>query len=243
MIKAMIFDFGQTIADSAAGFREAEKAAKAKVFSYLRITSLNDFLSEYRRLRGVFRERSDFSRRKLWVQVCEYYGVRPNEALFGRWETQYWDTVKARTELFPEAIHTLEKLGSKYRLALITNTQGQKSSRGHRFSRFPGIEKFFHTIIVAGEAGIPPKPHPAPFRLCLERLGISPSEAVYVGDDWRIDIRGAREVGIEPIWIKHHSVERSWPKGDASVPVITSLEGLLSIEDLLPGAIILDRTN
>jgi putative hydrolase of the HAD superfamily len=243
MIKAMIFDFGQTIADSAAGFREAEKKAKVKVFSYLGITSLNDFLPEYRRLRSTFHEKSEFSRKKLWCHVCEYFGVKPNEALFDEWETEYWDTVEALTELFREAIPTLEKLALKYRLALITNTEGRKSSGRHRFSKFSRIEKFFHTIIVAGEAGIPSKPHPAPFRLCLEGLGISPSEAVYVGDDWRIDIGGARGVGIQPIWIKHHCVERTWPKGDVSVPVIISLEDLLNIEDLLPGAIIPAGTN
>jgi len=237
MVKAVIFDFGQTIADSSAGFREAEKTAQTSLFTYLQTTSFDDFLMDYRRLRIFFQKMSEFSRKRLWVGICEYYDIKPDEALFNQWETRYWDTVEARTQLFPEAIHTLEKLAANYRLALITNTRGQKSSAGHRFHRFQGLKKLFRVVIVAGEEGIPAKPDPVPFRLCLEQLGISPPEAVYVGDDWRIDIGGARNVGIHPIWIRHHSVERSWPEADESVPVITSLEDLLNIEDILKDTI------
>jgi FMN phosphatase YigB (HAD superfamily) len=85
---------------------------------------------------------------------------------------------------------------------------------------------------VAGEGGIPPKPDQKPFRLCLEKLEISASEAVYIGDDWRIDICGARDAGMHPIWLKHHSVQRNWPEVEDSVPVITSLEKLLDLEKL-----------
>jgi len=87
---------------------------------------------------------------------------------------------------------------------------------------------------VAGESGVPPKPDPVPFLLCLERLGIHHSEALYVGDDWRIDICGARDVGVRPIWIQHQSVHRSWPAVETSVPIITTLDPLLSLKSILP---------
>ena len=89
-------------------------------------------------------------------------------------------------------------------------------------------------MIVAGESGIPPKPDPIPFRLCLDALGVLPEDAVFVGDDLRIDIGGAIAVGIQPVWIKHYSVRRSWPEIDAKFPVITSLDQLLMLEHILP---------
>jgi FMN phosphatase YigB (HAD superfamily) len=53
-----------------------------------------------------------------------------------------------------------------------------------------------------------------------------------VGDDYRIDICGAREAGLHPVWIKHHLVKRNWPDVDTVVPVISSLDKLLGLERL-----------
>jgi putative hydrolase of the HAD superfamily len=232
--KAVIFDFGQTLADSANGFRTAEKEAQDKLFSYLGLTAWNDFLKPYRQIRTSFHERSDFSRKDMWVRLCRHFDAEPDLILLGRWEEDYWNTVVAQTQLFPEAMKTLGELNRKYRLAIITNTQGQKRSREHRISRFPGLDQFFQEVIVAGEFGVPAKPDPVPFRLCLESLKVEPGEAVYVGDDWRIDICGARDVGIQPIWLQHHAVGRSWPVVDITVPVITSLDQLFDLETILP---------
>jgi putative hydrolase of the HAD superfamily len=127
----------------------------------------------------------------------------------------------------------LASLGTRYEIALITNTQGQKENGTHRISLYSKLEDFFNVIIVAGEGGTPPKPDPEPFRQCLDQLGISAAQAVYIGDDWRIDICGARDAGLRAVWLKHHTVQRNWPRGDNSVPVISSLEELLELEELL----------
>jgi putative hydrolase of the HAD superfamily len=234
MKKAVIFDFGQTLADSANGFRAAEKEAQGKLFSNLGLTAWDDFLSRYRQVRKSFHERSDFSRKDMWVRVCRHFDSAPDLSLLGRWEEDYWNTVVAQTQLFPEAMKTLGELNRKYRLAIITNTQGQQHFGEHRISRFPGLDQFFQELIVAGESGVPAKPDPIPFRLCLESLNVHSEEAVYVGDDWRIDICGARDAGIQPIWLQHHAVERSWPVVDTTVPVIASLEQLLDLDTMLP---------
>jgi len=231
---AMIFDFGQTLADSSGGFRSAEKEAQTRLYSYLRRTSWDEFLAVYRQIRKTFHESSDFSRKDMWVQVCHRYGVASDRTLFEQWEKDYWNNVEEQTRLFPDAMPTLEQLATRYRLALITNTQGLKLATSHRIGRFPELETVFREIIVAGAGNLPAKPDPAPFRYCLARLGLTPQEAVFVGDDWRIDICGAINVGIQPIWLKHHLVKRSWPTVEGSVPVITSLDRLLELDRLLP---------
>ena len=233
MIKAVIFDFGQTLVDSANGFRRAEKEAQDKLFTKLGLTVREDFLKLYRRYRKEFHDRSNFSRNSLWQEVLYYYCVAVDHDQLIRWETEYWETVKNHTTLFPEAEEVLVALCSRYEIALITNTQGQKSTGTHRISLYPELENFFKVIIVAGESGIPTKPDPQPFHQCLKKLGISPPEAVYIGDDWRIDICGAREVGMHAIWLKHHTVKRNWPEVDEPGPVITSLDELLELDKLL----------
>jgi len=232
MIKAVLFDFGQTLVDSADGFRSAEKEAQRRIFADLGTSSWASFLSIYRRTRKAFHESSNFSRKSIWQEVYRNYDKEPEDELLEKWEKAYWKRIKSETMVFPETRHVLKNLISGYRLALITNTQGQKTSGKHRLSQFPELERFFEVIIVAGESGVPPKPAPEPFLLCLKGLGITSAEAVYVGDDWRIDICGARDVGIQPIWLQHHSVRRSWPVVETSVPIITSLNPLLGLETL-----------
>ena len=229
MIEAILFDFGQTLADSAEGFRLAEKGAETSMFEDLGLTSWQDFLSDYRKFRQEFHANSNFSRVALWQATYLHYGRGADAAFLQVIELDYWETVRSKTRLFPETKAVLGQLASAYRLALITNTQGQGISGAHRLSLFPDLETFFEIIIVAGEAGVPPKPNRTPFLMCLEKLSLLPSEAVYVGDDLRIDIRGAQDVGIQPIWLKHQSVTRKWPEEETSAPVINSLEQLVPL--------------
>jgi len=228
-IKAVIFDFGQTLVDSADGFRRAEKEAQEKLFVHMALSLREQFLDRYRQVRKDFHARSNFSRPAIWREVYHYHCLAPDEALLSAWESEYWDTVKARTVLFPEALGVLKALTTRFLVALITNTQGQPASSSHRMRGFPEIERYFRAILVAGENGIPPKPDPAPFRLCLQSLKVDPAHAVYVGDDWRNDVCGARDAGLHPVWIQHASVKRRWPAVDTDAPVITRLDELFGL--------------
>jgi len=231
MIKAVIFDFGQTLVDSADGFRRAEKEAQNRLFKDLSLTLKDKFLENYRQIRKQFHDRSDFSRKSIWSEVYYYHCLAADPDLLERWESDYWETVKANTRIFPETIQVLQTLNSRYDVALITNTQGQKQTGTHRISQFPELEQYVKIVIVAGEGGIPPKPDPEPFRMCLQELGIDAAEAVYVGDDYRIDICGAQAAGLRPVWIKHHLVKRNWPDVETEVPIITRLYELLDLDN------------
>ncbi len=238
MLKAVIFDFGQTLVDSSNGFRAAEKEVQGKIFSALssisEIGPWETFLDIYRLVRKKNHDESIFSRVAIWQAVYRHYNAEPDLRRFENWETSYWEKVKSETKIFPETQQVLSNLSANYRLALITNTQGQKTTETHRLSQYPELEKFFEVIIVAGEGGVPPKPDPEPFRLCLKNLGLTNSGAVYVGDDFRIDICGAKDAGLHPIWIKHHLVTRNWPDVETAVPIISSLDKLLELAKLFP---------
>lgn len=233
MVKALLFDFGQTLVDSADAFRAAEKEAKDNLFSYLNQGrdefSWELFLPRYRSVRKEFHQKSNFSRQAIWQAVCQAFKHQPDSDRFETWEKDYWLKVGSRTRPFPETVSVLEKLSQNYQLALITNTQGQKSTGSHRLALFPQLERFFQVIIVAGESGIPTKPDLEPFRLCLEQLNILPHEAVFVGDDWRIDMGGAKNAGIKSIWLQHYSVKRNWPAVEADMPIISRLDELYDL--------------
>lgn len=233
MIKAILFDFGQTLVDSADGFRAAEKDAQRKVHAALPQVRWDDFIERYRVIRKLFHDRSELSRVAIWQAVFAAFGRRGEAATLERWEDEYWACVNRHTAMFPETAEVLRKLAIRYRLALVTNTQGQTKSDSHRLSEFPALEGCFDKIVVAGEGDIAAKPDAEPFRLCLAGLDLSPTQAVFVGDDYRIDVCGALSVGMRAIWLKHHSVERRWPCVSTRPPVIRELGELLELDQLL----------
>ncbi|MBA7647690.1 Phosphoglycolate phosphatase [subsurface metagenome] len=169
----------------------------------------------------------------MWEALYKQYGEPPDYKLLEEWENIYWAQVEVDMKLFPETEGVLEQLSSKYQLAVISNAPSLGSARKLYAGELSKIERFFKNIFIAGQAGVPPKPAPEPFQQCLTSLGLTPSEAVYVGDDWDMDICGARDAGIQPIWIKHRSVDRSWPPDEKTVPIITTLEPLLELETIL----------
>jgi len=235
MIKAIIFDFGQTLVDSADGFRSAEKIAKNKIFSSLFPDADENrwqaFLTEYRRIRKSFHAKSDFSRPAIWQAVYDRFNYQADSKKLVQMETEYWELVKSMTTPFPETLSVLEKLEKQYKLGIITNTQGQKTAGSHRIALFPDIEKYFETVIIAGEFDLPPKPDPQPFLLCLEKMKIKPAQALYVGDDFEKDVCGAGDAGLHSVWLKHSLVKRSWPEPEIRTPfrVITNLNKLFEI--------------
>jgi putative hydrolase of the HAD superfamily len=237
VIKAIIFDFGQTLVDSADGFRSAEKKAKEQIFSDL-FPHANEgewqtFLVEYRQIRKNYHTRSNFSRFSIWQAVYEKFNCGADAEKLTQMETEYWNLVKHETTSFPETISVLERLAKDFKLGIITNTQGQKATGTHRIALFPGVELFFEVIIIAGESGLPAKPDAKPFLLCLQEMGLKPSEAIYVGDDFQKDVYGSDHAGLHAVWIKHDLVKRSWPEPDMHIKfdVITNLNQLVEIAE------------
>ena len=226
MAKAVIFDFGQTLVDSSDGFRTAEREAQDRIFAALQGVERHRFIGIYRRVRKAHHEQSRLSRRTIWRAVCAALQRSIDDRRLIAWEDEYWERVNALTRVFPEAPNTLERLRATHRLALISNTQGQTGGAGPRWSAFPDLERAFECIVIAGENGISAKPDAEPFLHCLRQMKLDPDECFYVGDDYRFDVCGSRDVGMRAVWLKHHSVHRNWPEVDTDVPVITSLSEL-----------------
>jgi HAD superfamily hydrolase (TIGR01549 family) len=72
----------------------------------------------------------------------------------------------------------VKALSGKYRLAIVT---GRNGDGAERYLRHSGLEDYFETV-VHYEHYENPKPHPEPIQIALTRLGVTPGEAVYIGD-------------------------------------------------------------
>ena len=72
--------------------------------------------------------------------------------------------------------------------------------------RNTGVADLVDAVVVSEEFGVN-KPHPSIFTHALERIGATPSETLFVGDNTEADIVGASEVGMQTAWMSHG---RSW---------------------------------
>ena len=72
--------------------------------------------------------------------------------------------------------------------------------------RNTGVADLVDAVVVSEEFGVN-KPHPAIFNRALGLIGASPSETLFVGDNQEADIVGAGEVGMRTAWMSHG---RSW---------------------------------
>ena len=94
-----------------------------------------------------------------------------------------------------ELITFIQGLKGKYKLAMVSNI----NSRERLDSRFlPGqLDDLFELVVPSGEVGYI-KPQPEIFELAAAKLGVLPSECIFI-DDIADFCQGARDVGMRAI--------------------------------------------
>ena len=133
----------------------------------------------------------------------------------------YRDTYRTVRRAIAGAAALLEALAARARIAVVSNNLLEEQRDKLRTC---ALEQFVEALIVSEEAGVS-KPDPAIFQIALDRLGVSPAEAVMVGDSWTADIVGARAAGIRAIWFNPSGA--SAPAGQVPDPeAIDELRGL-----------------
>ncbi|MCW4023794.1 MAG: HAD family hydrolase [Candidatus Bathyarchaeota archaeon] len=63
-----------------------------------------------------------------------------------------------------------------------------------------GIHRFFSLVVVSHDCGWR-KPSPNIFNMALSKLGVTPQEAVFIGDSPMEDIKGALEMGFKTVFV------------------------------------------
>jgi len=111
----------------------------------------------------------------------------------------YRNNLVRHTTLYEGAAELLEKLKREgRRLGLCTNKQHQFTME---IAEKLGIAKYF--IAINGEReGQPRKPDPAPLLSVLHALGVSPLDAVMVGD-MSADVECAKAAGVVPVVVSY----------------------------------------
>ncbi len=147
----------------------------------------------------------------LLEQLEESFSLR-DELVANTRNSANWD------QTLPGTRETLERFAKKFRVAVISNSDGGIN----RVLSRCGIAECFESITDSGNIGVE-KPHREIFETALRLMNAEPDESLYVGDVYSVDYSGARNAGMEAVLF---DVAGAYRESDA--PRVESLEQLES---------------
>ena len=200
--KALLFDLDNTLMDRDRTFRSFSTAFTDDFLGHLnekrRRNIIEDMIERdadgYRDKDGFFTELSEVL---PWEQAMSAAEIR-----------SYYDkTYMSHGTAMEDSEAVLAYCRERgYRMGLVTN--GKPGVQRAKIALL-GLEPYFDEIVISGETDTA-KPDPAIYGMALQRLGVLPEEALFIGDHPVNDIWGAGRAGIRGIWLRRR---HEWDKG------------------------------
>ena len=196
-IRAVLFDFDDTLVDSREALRELGKHWYGTLPSDSRPASEDKFIDE-----TVEAFSAQSSLLDYYVKILEIW-----PGCFENMEV----ALEAHGLAAPNAVSVVERTRTMLRdlkdagvpVGVVTN--GPTEMQWAKV-RNTGVADIVDAVVVSEEFGVN-KPDPAIFNHALSLIGASASETLFVGDNTEADIGGASGVGMRTAWMSHG---RSW---------------------------------
>ena len=141
---------------------------------------------------------------------------RPNDALGSHLCDVYIKHRDAGRELFSDVLPTLQVLGGRYAIGLLSN--------GNSYAKGFGLEGLISFQVFSQDHGGIEKPDPRLFEVALEEAGCSPQQLVHVGDSLETDVQGAHNAGARSVWLNRN--------GDSTAPDVEPDAEIASLREL-----------
>jgi putative hydrolase of the HAD superfamily len=209
MIKAVFFDFYNTLVD----YDPPREVTHSKLLGELGIEIspqallrpimvADDFLyQEHSRLSLGKRSKEEIAALygRYHGMILKEAGLEASPELIATL-LKRWMAIELKLVLFDDvapALDNLKKLGLT--LGLISNVDRDISASYDGL----GLGKWLKLKITSQDVGFN-KPSPQIFQAALKQAKVEPAEAIYVGDQYQIDVVGANGVGMRGILIDRH---------------------------------------
>jgi putative hydrolase of the HAD superfamily len=115
---------------------------------------------------------------------------------------------RQRVDFYPDVLDALRRLSKAYPLLALSN--------GNADLARVGLAPWFRGSLSAREFGIG-RPDARIFVEACRRLDCAPGEVLHVGDDLELDVRGARDAGLQVVWVCRGEGKGAGLDGVASV--------------------------
>jgi putative hydrolase of the HAD superfamily len=213
MIKAVFFDLYQTLVHYQPSQEELESDALKNlgidvVAAALRrpILAANEYIYNQMAKKPL----SQRSREEVMALYSEYQRIVLKEVgipvdekivlrLLGMMQQAKMDLILF-DDVIP-ALDDLKKLGLK--IGLISNIEQNMTAVLDKL----GLSAKLDSVVTSQDAGFT-KPNPGIFQYALQKFGVQPADTVYVGDQYQVDVLGAKGAGMQAILIDRDNYYR-----------------------------------
>lgn len=131
----------------------------------------------------------------------------------------HFHTLRNTVTVFDDVPAALATLQGMLRLGVITN--------GNADLEVIGLHHHFEVALASHRFGRA-KPDPAIFLAACQAMGVAPGQAVYVGDDLRLDVQGAQAVGMRAVWMNRHGSTDHLDAGIVPDAICSNFDELLA---------------
>lgn len=151
-------------------------------------------------LRSPLEKRSEAERLEVFAEYERRILAQAGTSVDNATARRIWQKLRqlpTKMALYEDSlpcIHALKQMGLV--LGIISNITKDWT----RLFGELGLDSELDFIVTSVETP-PGKPHPSIFLKALEQAGTSPADTIHVGDQYHLDVVGARNVGIRPILI------------------------------------------
>lgn len=217
MIKAVLFDFDETLQDRTLAFEGYMDAMLKRYFPDIDEKTAEQYKDDMVKTgNGGYVVRID------WYQaLLEKWGCA--DRLSAQELAEHYDTTFGdHNVIFEHTVPLLKEL-KKRGLLVGVITNGPSYLQNHKMDE-SGLREYCDIVVVSGDLGIH-KPDKGIFEITAERLGLKCEECVYVGDHPINDIQGALSSGMSAIrmnwgWFKDKDLRSDVPVIDDIIDVL-----------------------
>lgn len=196
MIKAVIFDLDNTLVDFMKMKGEAIDAAiRAMIDAGLELS----YSEVKNRIDAIYKEKG-IEFQYVFDSLLSDIFDKVNHKILSAGVVAYRRAREAALVPYPHVYITLyELLKMGMKLAVISDAPAKEAWLRLTYLNMHHI----FDVVVTFDDTRERKPHPAPFTLALNKLGVKPSEALMVGDWAERDIIGAKQVGMKTVFARY----------------------------------------
>jgi putative hydrolase of the HAD superfamily len=182
-IRAVVLDYGEVICHPPSADKFARTAEALNL-------DPETFAERYHARRAVY-DQGVTSAPDYWRDVANGQIQVTDELLakLRRWDVELW------SDLDPLMLAWLERLGSAgYKTALLSNMHPDMAA--HVRQKFQWVQRLDAQILSCELRLV--KPSPAIYQSCVQKLGLQPSEVLFI-DDRKANVEGAKRTGLNSL--------------------------------------------
>jgi len=168
------------------------------------------------------------STKKAFKGVLEEYNIQPSKEDFQWFSKLFFENHKKYIKLFPETLLILRELkNTDLHMGIISDIDDD--FQDFQFKVF-GISEIFDSITTSEEVQSY-KPKAKIFKVALNKAGCQGKESIIIGDSYKKDIVGGKNMGMTTIWINKFSGDDA--DKDKADFVVKDLKEISPILDIL----------